>query len=295
MKMSTDEVVTEIFMCYSHKINLILEGNDDYNFYMSVIENDKMVNPICAYGSERVIEIIEKIESEKSNKPLKILGIIDRDYLEPLKKLPRSNNILITDYRDLECMMIDSPAFSNIVRELGSKNKIKSIGGTSAVKQHLLHAGKIIGELRYYSQLSGFHWSFQKLDIEKILDKKTMNVDQVKLISHLNAQQNNNITRLTNDVCLKAKHAASFALCQKLSKYFSHDLLICRGHDLMSILNYALRTYCGTLNANEWTVEKLEAVFRIAYVPYFSKTKLHTSINSWINNNSLQKDMVLVA
>lgn len=292
--MTIDEVVTELTMSYSHKLHMILEGDDDRKFILSVIANEAVVNVVCVYGADRVIETLTKIETDPQlPKSLKVLGVIDRDYREPLKLLPTSGNVLITDHRDIECMMIDSPVFSRILRELGSNEKIKTQGGASAVKQKLIKSGRLLGELRYYSQFSGAHWTFKKLDLSKFIDKRTMDIDESKLITHLSAHQGSDKTPIATTSISAAKRACNNAKCARQLKYFAHDLLVCRGHDLMNILGLALRAFCGSQNATECTVERIETLFRVGYAPYFSRSKLSKSLTSWLASNGLVQDVVL--
>jgi hypothetical protein len=292
--MTIDEVVTELTMSYSHKLHLILEGDDDRQLLLSVISNEAVVNTVCVYGADRVIETIEAVEADPILlRTLKVLGVIDRDYREPLKTLPTSANILITDHRDIECMMIDSPVFTRVLRELGSSEKVIALGGASAVKGKITGAGRVLGELRYYSQSSHAPWTFKKLDFSKVIDRKTLVFDESKLLNHLSTHQGTDKVPISSATISAAKQACKKAKCLKKMSYFSHDFLICRGHDLMGIFGLALRSFCGSQNAPECTIERIETLFRVGYGPYFSRSKLFKNMSTWLAINGLAQDIAL--
>ncbi len=282
-------------MSYSHKLHLVLEGNDDCQLLLSVISNDSAVNTVCVYGADRVIETVNTVESDKKlQNNLKVLGIIDRDYREPLKSLPSSANILISDHRDIECMMVDSPVFAKVLRELGSAEKVKSLGGAAAVRAKIVCASRLIGELRYYSQFSSEHWSFKQLELSKLIDKKTLEIDTKKLVQHLGSLQPAGKAPISMATLSAAQQACKGAKCQKQKNYFSNDYLLCRGHDLMYIFGLALRSFCGSQKAIDSTAERIETLFRVGYGPYFTRSDLFKNIDAWLGLNGLTNDVVLL-
>lgn len=295
MNMTIEEVVTEMTMSYSHKMHLLLEGDSDVRLLSSMLGDEKSVNFVCVYGGDRVIEAVDKVERDvKLAQSLKVLGIIDRDYRVPLNRLPSSSNILITDHRDIECMMLDSPTFSHVLRDLGSIEKIRVSGGIRVVKQHILNAGKTLGELRYFSQYSKSHWNFKKLDVTKFIDKRTMVVDCEKLVAHVRGLQTSTYKSISADTLSHAKVASDTAKCVKNTKYFAHDFLICRGHDVMAVLGYALRSYCGSISTIESSIERLETLFRVGFLPYSYHTALFKRLKHWVIKNGLDQDVYLV-
>jgi hypothetical protein len=91
---------------------LLVEGESDYNFFSHQI-GDETANIVISDGCENVVEEIKTIE--KDEKMRDSLGIIDRDYRLPLGKVPDSNNIVMTDLRDLETMMFATHDLMNIL------------------------------------------------------------------------------------------------------------------------------------------------------------------------------------
>lgn len=255
MQMSTDELITEMFMSYSHAMHLVVEGETDQKFFCSVFNNHARVNIICApgTGADGVIEIVQGVDRENSKNDRKIstLGIIDRDYRIPLGSIPNSNNILLTDLRDLECMMFASPCLGHVLNELGSLAKLKNSGGETSIRTTVIAACKPVAELRYHSHFAKLHLNFQSLDYEKFVDKKTLVVDDRRLIAHIAGGQVESSKKIDNKTAAEAKRSCASAKESSGSKYFTDDLLLCRGHDLMALIALGLRSAWGSRKTSE--------------------------------------------
>lgn len=284
MFMTADEVVTEMTMSYSHVMHLVVEGETDQKFFISVLQNQPCVNVVCATGSDGVINVIELIEKDNINKKSVVptLGVIDRDYRIPRGDVPLSSNILLTDLRDLECMMIGSPSLGYVLNELGSVKKIKKFGSEAAILTKIIDACKVVGELRYFSQSTKMNLTFQNLDYEKFVDKKSLTLNPKQLADHISGAQPSGATRITVATLATANLACKKATVLNGGKYFTHDLLICRGHDLTSLIAIGLRSLWGSRQASESTSSMIEGYLRVAYLTHFKNSALYTSMASWI-------------
>jgi hypothetical protein len=295
LDMTIDEVVTELAMASSFYMNLIVEGGDDYKFFTSCIEGVEHVNLMCAWGSENVTKIIEKVDTATHAGTIKpTLGIIDRDYRIPLKNLPGSMNLVYTDFRDLECMMLESRSFANILAELASKDKLNNFGGVNKAKKAIISAAEVIGRVRYYSQAEKINVSFKKLEIDSIICKKTLEIKHGDLIVHLNARQGIDGCAIKQTNYQVFLDAVSKAQCGAGNKYFVNSMLLCRGHDLMEIIAIALRSLLATMQSKESTGEKIEQRFRLSYPAYFKNSGLANEIMSWLARNGPIKNVSIV-
>lgn len=294
MIMNVDEIVNEMTMSYSHSMHLIVEGETDKKFFTSVIKNNEFVNVMCANGSDGAIDVISSYEKYVSPNGINVpaLGIIDRDYRFPIGKIPQSTNILLTDSRDLECMMIGSSSLMAVFNELGSANKIRKFGNEAAIRQKLISACKVVGELRYFSQSTNINLTFQKLDFEKFVDKKTLVLDHVKFVNHLAAAQPTGTTRVTVTCLANASNVCGMALHPNGQKYFINDLLVCCGHDLTALISLGLKSLWGSRTNSELTTS-IEGYLRLSYLSNFSFSNLHASILTWIAAHNLQLKVVI--
>lgn len=295
MNITAQEIITELSMSYSHSMHLIVEGNTDVKFFQSLIEKPELVNIIDACGSDTVIESITLAPQARLRDPriAPILGVVDRDYRLPTGSLTPALDLLISDRRDVECMMIESPAFEAVLTELGSPAKVATHGGVDQVKQTLFSACRSIACLRYLSKAQNLNFCFQKLDVEKFIDKRSMTADEQKLIAHLSGLQPTGATRPTAKSIADAKAACEDAQHPPGSKYFVSDLLLLRGHDLMAALGLGLRSLWGSLNSVESTAESIERHFRLAFRAHFHVTSMCARLLAWLVSNGLSASIRL--
>lgn len=295
MNMSVEELITELSMTYSFRMHLLVEGDDDRKFFNAALKGIDKVNVVCCWGADTVSSTIREIDRfRKSSQFLPTLGIIDRDYRMVLGILYASPNLLTSDLRDLECMMIGSPAFEAVLSEFGSAKKIGAFGGTDSVARATINSASHIGKLRFLSQRKGLNVSFQLLDISKILDRKYLSIDPKALLNHLNARQGGNGSRMSDDDLAKADSACADAKYGRQEPYFKHPLLLCRGHDLMELLAVAFRSTLGSRSAAESSRENVESLFRLSYVAHFRNSQLATSIESWLKSSNLHTTVAVV-
>lgn len=294
MNISVDELITELAMTYSFRMHLLVEGDDDRKFFCAALKGIDKVNVVCCWGADSVTSTIREIDRirESSQFP-PTLGIIDRDYRMVLGILYHSPNLLTSDLRDLECMMIGSPAFEAVLSEFGSAKKIGAFGGTDLVARATIDSVSQIGKLRFHSQRKGLNVSFQLLDISKILDRKSLSIDPNALLTHLNARQGITGSSMSNGDLAEADNACADAKCEQ-EPYFKHPLLLCRGHDLMELLAFAFRSTLGSRSAAESCRENVESLFRLSYVAHFRNSQLATSIESWIKSSNLDTMVAVV-
>jgi hypothetical protein len=295
MKMDIEEIITELSMTYSFRMHLLLEGSDDKKFFQAALMGVENVNLLCAWGADNVTELIRRIDQIRDKSGFApALGIIDRDYRIPLGAWFQSDNLLCTDRRDLECMMFDSPSFHTVLMELGSEQKLRRIGGTSVVYSLVSGAARLIGALRFHSQRGKMGVSFRNLDINRLIDKKSLTIGEAELVGHLNNRQGVTGCVLPADSLERAFEACNEALCNKGNPYFVHELLLCRGHDLMEILAVGFRSLIGSRSATESSREIIESMFRLSYLAHFKSTELARSIEEWLIRNGVHPDVCLV-
>lgn len=295
MNLSVEELITELSMTYSFRMHLLVEGDDDRKFFCAALKGVEKVNVVCCWGADTVSSTIREIDRLRESSPfLPTLGIIDRDYRMVLGILHASPNLLTSDLRDIECMMIGSPAFEAVLSEFGSPTKISAYGGADSVARAAFSSASHIGKLRFHSQRKGINVSFQLLDISKILDRTSLSIDPKALLNHLNARQGINGSRMSDDDLVEADSACAEAKCEQQESYFNHPLLLCRGHDLMELLAVAFRSTLGSRSAAESSRENVESLFRLSYVAHFRNSQLGKSIQSWLMSSDLHPTVAVV-
>jgi hypothetical protein len=277
---------------------LIVEGSTDGKLYKNIIDAEKCEISVASNDDLEKIEDDEENcqDNEEDEQNLQrgakhnvkqaleilekenftgVLAIVDADFSRLDGDLPNSPNLHLTDYHDLEIMLLNSPALDKVMRELGSKEKISNFG--KDILTTLLEAGENIGYLRWTSLKFNFNLKFKKLSFSKFIDTKTLTIDISILIKVV---KDHSKKQKLPDKDIKSK-------LETLKKYDSHDLLqVCCGHDLIRILSIALCKTWGTQNNNDVKPEKLEMNLRLAYeASYFQTTQLYKSIQEWEKNN----------
>ncbi|AFZ59515.1 DUF4435 domain-containing protein [Anabaena cylindrica FACHB-243] len=249
---------------------IIVEGSTDARVYERCLDNKKCELSV-AYNKEKAIGALAILEK---NNFAGVLAIIDADFSRLEDILPASPNLLVTDYHDLEIMLIQSPALDKVIREFGSEEKIKNYAKNITIT--LLETGKIIGYLRWLSLKFNLSLKFEDLTFSKFLEPKTLAIDTIKLIKAVK-DHSQKPALIEKDIQEKLENL----------KDDDHDpLQVCCGHDLICILSIGLCKVWGTWNSNDVKPEVLEKILRLAYEEsYFRNTQLYRHIQTWEQNN----------
>jgi len=271
LQQNAEEIVTEISMSHSRKPWLVVEGVSDATFFSSKF---LFGNPIIvpAYGWENVVGIISKIIEESI--VASVFGFIDRDYRNELGLSVNEKFVVITDFRDLEISLFESGCLHRILLELGSANKLPKLPCGSIhieyVKEKIYSTAFKIGKLRYYSLKNSFNFPIQDLDFSKLINPKSLEVINEKLIAQLNSKSKHKI----NNEILEA------AFSHDLPESLSDNKYICSGHDVIELLGISLKKLFGSNNSSIVAREQLEQLFRIGYSQHeFEQTSMFQKLN----------------
>lgn len=282
MNQTADEILNELMMSTSFRAHFVVEGETDRQLFDSMLKEEGVINVVPLGGGGEVVDLI--IAYRKSGQTFPLLGVIDRDYRIPLGNLPSHDNLVITDLRDVECMMIDSEVFKAVLEAFGSKEKIKNIGGVRSVKSKVISIAREIALIRFYSQKKGMHLKLSDIEIAKFVSLKDLSLDVHKMLSHMGNKQDPRVS-LTVGHYAEAKEEVARAICDG-SQYFSNDLMLCRGHDLIDIVSLGLRKVFGSCKDVDVRRDQLERAFRIGYVTHIRLSSMFNTISAWISRNA---------
>lgn len=250
---------------------LILEGYSDIKLYSKFI-NEESCQIINGFNKSNVIKIMEILDQRGFKGAL---AIVDADYWNITGTTSPSQNLLITDYHDLETMLFSSPSLDELIREYGSQDKIRVFQSKykSSLREEILNASIPIGCLRYISANQQLNLRFEGLSFKKFTsDRKRISINQKRLVKTVcdNSQRHDidKKTLLSN-------------LCNEIEKN-SDALQVCCGHDLISFLSISLKCLFGSNNSNEVCVGILEIGLRLGFqLAYFKTTILFERITNW--------------
>jgi len=109
---------------------LILEGESDLRFFRLLLNRTDTVLPFCINSHDcktDLIKLFKNNESIQNNK--RILGIIDKDLDDYNNLKYKYNNLIVTDFADLDCYMIYFSSFENFLIEYLNKDSVKETFG----------------------------------------------------------------------------------------------------------------------------------------------------------------------
>jgi Protein of unknown function (DUF4435) len=255
---------------------LIVEGNTDKKVYQNFIEPKhcqvKCVEFKNDSNKKRVVEIIEILNAD--NKFTGAIGIVDADFDNLEAKNQNISNLFLTDFHDLECLILISPALEKVLAEFGSEKKINNFG--KDIRETLFEIGRFIGYLRWVSLSDELHLTFEGLDFGKFVNKDNVNftldsiITTVKNKSQKPDIDNAHISQQINSLASQ-NHDKKQVAC---------------GKDVVEILSVALQKCLGTNNSNNVTPEIIARDLRLAYeFEFFVLTNLYQNIKEWETQN----------
>ncbi|SMF96296.1 Protein of unknown function [Methylomagnum ishizawai] len=277
------EIETEILMTRQvHKGSfLLVEGPDDSKFWKTRI-SDEECQIVLAEGKNNLLGAIEKLDARRFSGAL---GIIDDDCDSLESWRCPSCNLLVTDGRDLECMLFCSPALERVLAELADPAKIQRFEQKSGVsiRARLVENGLAFGRLRWLDKRQNWGLDFsKKITPSRFIDRKTWVVKRTELL----------------DATFQAaglKDAEQ--LCALLEALPAADpWLICQGHDLVEILRLGLHEEVfGTLKSS-YGKDDIARNLRLAFhTAELALTKLYRDIRGWELNNTPYQILPAVA
>ncbi|MFJ3073689.1 MULTISPECIES: DUF4435 domain-containing protein [unclassified Pseudomonas] len=130
----------------------LLEGVTDIKFFKPRISGDTSL--IECNGKYKLIEVIKRINSSKALQNIRAMGIVDNDY-DWLTGYVLPDNIISTEPRDLEGVLLRANCIENILAEYGNANAVaqfKKLNGS--VVDAVLSRAMIFGKIRAANSLT---------------------------------------------------------------------------------------------------------------------------------------------
>jgi len=278
-EIDSDFIANSIRMVNIEGYYILLEGETDELVYSKFFNSKKASFEIC-HGKENLLSAI-KILNE-SNCTQNYIGIIDKDLDHLSKSHSVEDNILETDFHDLEIMCFNSNAFQSFSLEYFSKTKIERYDNLDNIKECIQNLALKISKLR----LLNFHNEYNLKFKPNLKNKETKELDYSKFICK------KDFKFLGYDIFLEA-----------ISKYYNQGLPknkdvikkeiegldinnfnilnLIHGHDLTSIITLSLKSAIGKSSLSNSKRDDVERAIRLAYsYEDFKKSILYKKIIS---------------
>lgn len=265
---------------------LFVEGISDSKFFKKFL-NTRRCRILYGKSKQIVLEALRILNQDESfNRQIKrYLALVDRDYDLILGREIHDPNLIYTDTRDLECLLIASPALEKLLTEHISANPaLKNLNiftkANGSVREAIIKIAEPIGLLRLYSVKMKKNLNFEdlnylefmQLDLSNfIIDTKTM---LIQILRKKGVQQFSEITIRAEIETIK----------EEIPSDFQDPFQICSGHDLTNILAILLRELfnCSWIRSNFI----LEKELRLAYESaFFEQTDNYRILLNWESNN----------
>lgn len=178
---TSGDIVAEIKMMEADAKGFywLLEGPSDIRFFSH--RKHSKIKLIESGGKRNVIGAITALANDSLSE--KVLGVVNADYDWLFSNLNRPDNIVTTDPRDLEGVLLRSGAFHKVIAEYACPEKVESFQSDTGMRvlQHIHDVAVFFGRIRAVNDLGprinmkGFlpqrfvdlkHWSY---DFEAVL------------------------------------------------------------------------------------------------------------------------------
>lgn len=200
-----------------------------------------------------------------------VLGIVDDDMESICAAPPASPNVIVTDGHDLEAMLLRGRALEHLLAELADSGRVERLERQEgrSVRDALIARALPFGQIHRLARHLGCTPDFDHdLPVRAFFAKDSWALDLQALHTKASA-----LGLAPSAVALSARLDALPA---------ADPWLICRGHDLIRILDVGLKTELGSLRPSELGEAKIARALRLAA----KDTDIHatttwTAIRNW--------------
>jgi Protein of unknown function (DUF4435) len=263
--------LTELRLDMSHPkskgiVFILLEGDSDVRFYRKFFRQDTCKLEEVPGGNIKLEEILSALNKVFTL----IIGIRDADFLHLEAQKTTIPNLFLTDYHDLEIILINSDtAFSAVAHEFSTIDKKEH----AALKFKFFEVLKLLSYLRWYNDKSNNRLKFKGLNLGNIFDVTNFVLNPTLLFSKIKALSPNATFKDDELILLEIQAMEND----------NHDLLqLTNGHDLMKIM----AAYFSSLNKKGINDADLASVLRIAFsLEDFKMTQLYKDTLEWAVTN----------
>jgi len=247
---------------------LIVEGDDDSRFFQGRIDPDAC-DLVIASGKAAVEGGIQRLDAQRFRGAL---GVCDDDGACLLGHRPASPNLIVTECRDLDTLLVRSPALERVLAEYGDRSAIQRFeSARGPVRENLAKLALPFGRLRWLSTRESLGVAFEKLTPFRFVKPDWSFKAGDELLAAAAAQVNE------DEAALAARVAALPAV---------DPWLVCQGHDLLAILAIGLGKGGVLGGTRRPGSERIGSSLRLSLdEAHWQSSRLVAEIRRWEANN----------
>lgn len=249
MSLSPVELADELSMI--NKDYLVVEGQSDKNFWEHLQQEGlqkrqiRVANKKQCSGNKEYVKRVITIMNQRNRE--NVIGIIDLDYDFVQNNIEYIDNLYYYRYIDLENILVQSSAFSEVNALISSsKKKLRD----DDLKDILYEKSYILGILRLVNDMEKYNFSFEEVDYKKLLD-----YDKEKFLQYFLSK-------------MDLKKGQRSKVCSEIEELIKREYdykYICNGHDLLGILSQLTKKKISNDNPIQYTEEIIEKMLVLGY------------------------------
>lgn len=249
MSLSPVELADELSMI--NKDYLVVEGQSDKNFWEHLQQEGlkkrqiRVANKKQCSGNKEYVKRVITIMNQRNRE--NVIGIIDLDYDFVQNNIEYIDNLYYYRYIDLENILVQSSAFSEVNALISSsKKKLRD----DDLKDILYEKSYILGILRLVNDMEKYNFSFEEVDYKKLLD-----YDKEKFLQYFLSK-------------MDLKKVQRSKVCSEIEELIKREYdykYICNGHDLLGILSQLTKKKISNDNPIQYTEEIIEKMLVLGY------------------------------
>jgi len=270
---TSDRIANSIMQKNLEHNYLIVEGKSDYALFKKFIDSNACSIEI-GFGNQNVIDVISELKKREFNRAI---GIIDSDF-RILDQVEQIEDVLTTDFHDIEISMINSSSFETVLLNYIKPNKLqKHYENLDDFRNHLFSLTSDLGYLKWLNSIENYGLIFKPKNPEgnKINYSLFICINELKYLG-----EDKLIDSIFNFCNGKVKiDVTKEKLKEKLNEFKKEVDInqLCNGHDIMNVICLSLKKHIS--NSNSISSEQLEKEFSLAYESrYFMTTNLYEQI-----------------
>ena len=259
----------------SHKGPIVIvEGITDSRLYGKFVDKDE-VEIVIGYSKDNVRRSTAELWSNRRDRS--IIGIIDAD-LDRLNGKRYDPPLFLTDKRDLEAMIVSSPALDDLLTEFADERLLEDFEGRyGRIRDVLARASYPIGLLMYISSRDRIGLNFKEMEYGMFIDPNNLSINIRKMIENVFSASLN-------------KGVGKKELADKIAEEeetLDDPWIAVRGHDVVSILSMGLNESFGSYNSKNMKSGQLSGALRLSFgMNYFEETDIYKDILKWSEKNN---------
>ena len=248
---------------------LVVEGPDDARFFRQIIDLDACRIHVAG-KKKKVADVVAILEHDAFPG---VVGVVDADF-DHIEGYRSSDNVIVLETVDLEALLIRSAALDRVLVELGSRDKIRKLGRD--VRDVLIGAAVWVGCLRLHSERTKLRLKFRNLTYSKFIDKESLRIDRGAFLREvMNRSRRNDLSHEELRQEIVAIHAS-----------LEDHWLVCKGKDMVEVLEYGLRKALGTKRERKVDSKVLQRSLRLAFERRdLEKSQLGRDLRDWEARN----------